>query len=250
MSSSNQDLILPPQRAAVPQRTAVAQSSAPADLLRLAVEQGADIDRLERLMALQQQWEAAQAKRQFDEAFAAFKAEGVQIIKNKRISDGPMKGKTYADLFAVVEVVTPVLSKHGLGSSWKLTKDEKDWLEVTCFLKHYGGHTESVSMGGPPDSSGAKNPIQARASTVAYLERYTALAILGMAAQEQDKDGNVEKTGGYDTTEWERKITSAADLDKLAEVRDALRSVEMPEDAVKRIKKLYADRQRELAGAR
>jgi hypothetical protein len=167
--------------------------TSPADLLRLAVEKGADLDRLERLMALQKQWEAAQAKRSFDQAFAAFKAEAVRILKNRGVTDGPLKGKRYAELFQVVNAVTPALSRHGLSSSWQLTKDDKDWLEITCTLRHVDGHAETVSMGGPPDTGGAKNAIQARASTVSYLERYTLKAILGLSEQDDDDDG---KGGG------------------------------------------------------
>lgn len=178
--------------AAQPQR---AVSATPADLLRMAVEQGADLDRLERLMALQERWQAGQAKVAYDEAFAAFKAEAVVILKNRHVTDGPLRGKRYAELFAVVNAVTPALSRHGLSSSWKLTKDEKDWIEVTCFLKHVAGHVETVSMGGPPDAGGAKNAIQARASTVSYLERYTLKAITGLSEQEDDLDGRTSGGG-------------------------------------------------------
>jgi hypothetical protein len=171
-------------------RRAIATTATPADLLRIAVENGADLDRLERLMALQERWQAAEAERAYNAAFSAFKAEAVRIIKNRRVTDGPLKGKGYAELFAVVNAVTPALSAHGLHASWKLTKDERDWLEVTCTLKHVGGHSESVSMGGPPDAGGAKNAIQARASTVSYLERYTLKAITGLSEQEDDSDGN------------------------------------------------------------
>ena len=66
----------------------------------------------------------------------------------------------------------------------------RDWLEVTCTLKHVGGHSESVSMGGPPDAGGAKNALQARASTKSYLERYTLKAICGVAEGGDDTDGN------------------------------------------------------------
>jgi len=44
-------------------------------------------------------------------------------------------------------------------------------------------------MGGPPDSGGAKNAIQARASAVSYLQRYTLKAICGVAEQGEDTDG-------------------------------------------------------------
>lgn len=162
----------------------------PADLVRIAVESGADLDKLERLMAMQEKWDAAQAKKAYDQAFAAFKSEAVTIIRKKKVENGPLNGKSYAELYTVVEAVTPALSKHGLSSSWRLTKDDKDWLEVTCYLRHVGGHEESVSMGGPPDAGGAKNAIQARASTKSYLERYTLKAITGLAEKGDDNDGN------------------------------------------------------------
>jgi len=161
----------------------------PSMLLQMAVEQGADLDRLERLMALQERWEATEARKAYDAAFAAFKAEAVQIVRNKDVTAGPLSGKSYAELFSVVNAVTPALSRQGLSSSWKITKDESQWLEVTCTLRHIGGHSESVSMGGPPDTGGAKNAIQARASTVSYLERYTLKAITGVAEGGEDDDG-------------------------------------------------------------
>lgn len=174
--------------AVVPQRTAIV-STTPADLLRIAIEKDADLDKLERLMELQDRHEAKLAKRAFDAAFAAFKAEAVKIIKGRKVTDGPLKNKSYAELHDIVNAVTPALSKHGLSSSWRLTKDEKDWMEVTCYLRHVDGHEESVSMGGPPDMGGAKNAIQARASTKTYLERYTLKAITGLSEQDDDDDG-------------------------------------------------------------
>ena len=148
-----------------------------------------DLDRLERMLALQERWEANAARNAFNAAFAAFKAESVMIVKNITVTDGPLKGKKYADLFAVVNTITPALSKHGLSASWKLTKDEPVWLEVTCTLRHAEGHAETVSMGGPPDAGGAKSAIQGRASSKSYLERYTLLAITGLASSDGDKDG-------------------------------------------------------------
>jgi hypothetical protein len=153
------------------------------------LQSGVDLDKVERLWAMQVQWEANEAKKAYNEAFAAFKSEAVRIIKNRKVTAGPLDGKRYAELFAVVNAVTPALSAHGLSASWKLTKDDKDWIEVTCTLKHALGHSESVSMGGPPDAGGAKNAIQARASTVTYLERYTLKAITGLSEQEDDHDG-------------------------------------------------------------
>lgn len=46
----------------------------PMDLLSIAMDQGADLDRLERLMMMQERWEANEARKAYLSAFAAFKA--------------------------------------------------------------------------------------------------------------------------------------------------------------------------------
>lgn len=179
-----------------PQAQVAVQGNGPDALLAIAVQRGASVEELERLLALKERVDASAALRAHNEAFAAFKTEAVTILRTKKVTDGPLKGKGYAELHSVVNTLTPLLSKYGLSAAWKLTKDEKDWIEVTCFLRHVGGHVESCSMGGPPDTGGAKNAIQARASTKSYLERYTLKAICGVAEQDDDDDGNGGKGNG------------------------------------------------------
>jgi hypothetical protein len=126
----------------------------------------------------------------------------------------------------VVNAVTPALSRHGMSTSWRITKDEKDWIEVTCTLSHVNGHSESVSMGGPPDAGGAKNGIQARASSVTYLSRYTLKAILGLSEQDDDNDG------GMACDEWITRIDeipTEKDLNHL--VREASAAFNKTRDA-------------------
>lgn len=165
-------------------------ANSPMGMMLSAIQQGATLEQVEKMMDLQERWEKKEAKKSYDAAFASFKAEAVQIIKGKLITDGPLKGKSHAELCDVVDAVTPALSKHGLSSSWKITRDEPAWMEVTCYLRHVGGHEESVSMGGPPDAGGAKNAIQARASTKTYLERYTLKGITGLSERNDDDDGS------------------------------------------------------------
>jgi len=166
-----------------------AGQATPMSMLAMAVKQGMSLDTIKELRALQKEYEADEARKAYNTAFAAFKAQAVKIIKSKTVDAGPLAGKKYAELFAVVNALTPALSANGLSAAWSITKDEKDWIEVTCTLKHTLGHSDSVSMGGPPDAGGAKSPIQARASTVSYLERYTLKAICGVSEQGDDKDG-------------------------------------------------------------
>jgi len=207
------DIIEAPQSAVA----APAPAGSPMAMAIAALQSGMTPEQIGQMMDLQDRYNAAQAKKAYDEAFAAFKAEGVKIIKCRQVTDGPLKGKSYAELHDVVNAVTEALSKHGLSTWWRLTKDEKDWMEVTCYLRHVNGHEEKVSMGGPPDAGGAKNPIQARASTKTYLERYTLKAILGLSEESDDTDGNVYRQATVD--EWIEKARAALDAKTLIGIK-------------------------------
>lgn len=181
----------------------------PMQMLATAMEKGVDTAQLEKLLDLQERWEQGEARKAFNAAFSDFKAEAVTIVKNTLIKDGPLKGKKHANLHDVIVATTPKLSAHGLAISWKLSRDEKDWMEVTCTLRHIAGHSESVSMGAAPDTGPGRNAIQARGSAKSYLERYTATAILGLAAADQDDDGGAGDRPVLITSK------QAADLDAL-----------------------------------
>lgn len=190
-------------------------ANSPMGMMLSALNQGANLEQIEKMMDLQERWAKGEAKKAYDAAFSNFKAEAVKIIKSRKVTDGPLKNKSYAELHDVVNAVTPALSKHGLSSSWKLTEDSKDWMQVTCYLRHIGGHEESVSMGGPPDAGGAKNAIQARASTKTYLERYTLKAITGLSEQDDDTNGYVAEDI---RDEWISLIAQAETIDQAAAV--------------------------------
>lgn len=174
----------------------------PMGILQLAIAQGADIDKLTKLMELQERFEANESRKAFNVAFSNFKGEVVRITKTTKVKGGPLDGTTYANLFDVVSAVIPALSKHGLSHSWRLTKDDPKWMEVTCTIRHILGHSESVSMGAEPDAGPGRNAIQARGSAKTYLERYTLLAAIGAAATDGDNDG--AGVSGMDDAEFQR----------------------------------------------
>jgi hypothetical protein len=170
---------------------AVTAAVTPMDLIARAQQADASIEKMQQLFELQLKWEENEAKKAYFHAVAGFKAESVDIIKNKRVSFNTDKGKTeynHAELGQVVNLVTPLLSKHGLSHHWEYEqKDGK--IKVTCYLTHEMGYEKSTSLEAGADSSGGKNAIQAIGSTTSYLERYTFLAMTGLASREQDDDG-------------------------------------------------------------
>lgn len=158
-------------------------------MIEKMVDRGGDLANLDKMLDLQMKWEANEARKAFNIAFAQFKSEAVQVIKRTIVKDGPLKGSKHANLFDVVAATSEPLARHGLTTAWKLTKDEPALMEITCTLKHSAGHSESVSMSSAPDTGPGRNAIQARGSAKSYLERYTLMAILGLAATDSDDDG-------------------------------------------------------------
>jgi len=158
----------------------------PMDMLEKAVSSGAGIEVITKLMDLQDRWAATQARREFDEAIAAAKAEIPPIVRNATGHNS----KKYADFAAIATVVDPIISKFGLSYRFRTTQTER--IAVTCVLSHKAGHSEETTLAGPSDTTGNKNPIQAIGSTLTYLQRYSLVQALGLAATNDD-DG---KAGG------------------------------------------------------
>lgn len=182
----------------------------PMDMIERAVSSGAGIDTIEKLMGLQERWEKNQARKAFDAAVADAKAEIKPVARNAKGHNS----KKYADFAAIATAVDPILSKHGL--SYRFRSSQGDRINVTCVLSHKLGHAEETTLAGPPDASGNKNAIQAIGSTLTYLQRYSLMQALGLAAANDD-DG--KSAGGVITDEQVGALRSLisetkSDIDK------------------------------------
>ena len=194
-------------------------SITPMEMLNSAITRGDSLDKLERLMDLNDRWEKAQAKKAFIEAKTAFKAIAPEILKDK---DNNQYKSKYASIGNVVNTLSPALSKCGLDADWAI--EQSDRIKVTCTLSHVAGHSESRSLVAPPDTSGAKNPLQQIKSTVTYLKLATFEAVTGVATKEGnlDDDGNAagnELIGSEQVAELQQMIDdTGVDKAKFLEV--------------------------------
>lgn len=188
----------------------------PQQMLAIAVQQGADLEKLEKLMDLRDRWEATEARKAFVCAMADFKAEPLRIFKSRQVNIPGGAKFAHATLADVCDGVVATLSRFGLSHSWELKQLENGWPQVTCVITHEKGHSERTALSAPPDDSGKKNSIQQIASTLTYLERYTLMAACGLAAKDIDNDGNGAKDKkadepppeGYDN--WHADMTALA----------------------------------------
>lgn len=166
----------------------------PMDMLDKAISQNANVEVLEKLMGLQERYERNQARKLFDDAVASAKAEIPPIVRNKKGHNSKM----YVDFSAIARIVDPIITKHGL--SYRFTTEQTDRINVTCVLSHRAGHFEKTTIAGPADTSGNKNAIQAIGSTLSYLQRYSLVQMLGLAAADDD-DGAAAGAGNKITAE-------------------------------------------------
>ena len=169
----------------------------PMDMLNRAVESGANIEVLTKLMDLQERFEANQARKAFDEAMAAAKAEIPTIRKNRTVDFTSAKGRTHyrhEDLAEVAATVNPVLSRYGLSYRFRTSAQPNEPITVTCIVTHRLGYFEETTLCGPRDDSGNKNAIQQVGSTLTYLQRMTLKAALGLAASDDDDGRKSDQT--------------------------------------------------------
>jgi hypothetical protein len=192
----------------------VEKKEAPSELITLAIEKGTDLDKLEKLLALKERWEANEAKKAYHQAMSEFKANPPKINKDKKVgykTDRGQVGYSHASLANVTDKINKELSKYGLSASW-VTK-QNGVILVTCKITHIKGHSEETTLSAPADTSGAKNSIQAIGSTITYLERYTLLALTGLATFDQDDDGKASEIVYIDEKELSQLLNMIHDSD-------------------------------------
>ncbi|MEP0323260.1 ERF family protein [Bauldia litoralis] len=184
-------------------------------MLDRAVQSGASMETLERLMALQERWERNQARAAFDRAMADAKAEIPVITKNRHVGFESKKAGAsntsymHEDLGQIARTVDPILANHGLTYRFRTSSPINEPVSVTCIVSHRDGHSEENTLSAGRDDSGNKNSIQSVGSTITYLQRYTLKAALGLAAAADD-DG--AKAGGSHPTITDEQVSSLQQL--------------------------------------
>lgn len=157
-------------------------------IARAAADPTVDIEKFERLLAMQDRVEAGQAKKAFNAAVSAAKGAIGPILKDKAVDFTSSKGRTnyrYEGFDTVARQVDPVLNEHGLSYRFR-SSQEGQRLRVTCVLAHRDGYSEETSLEASEDHSGNKNSIQAIGSAATYLQRYTLKLALGLSTSLDD----------------------------------------------------------------
>lgn len=151
---------------------------------RAAMNPDVDIDKMERLLQMQERILDRQAAADYSAAMAAMQTEIPSIAERGKTNNG-----RYATLEDIVDTVRPILQKHGFAVSFRVHTLDKG-VEITGVLMHRSGHREETTMLLPADTSGSKNAVQAYGSSVSYGKRYVLCSLLNITTRGEDDDGN------------------------------------------------------------
>jgi hypothetical protein len=151
---------------------------------RAAMNPAVDIDKMERLLEMQERILDRNARAAYAAAFAEMQPDLPEIPEHGKGHNNA----SYALWEDINDLIKPVLAKYGFGISFKPGRDGPN-ITVTAILTHREGHSEEASMILPVDASGSKNAVQAVGSSTSYGKRYTASALLNLTSRHEDDDG-------------------------------------------------------------
>jgi hypothetical protein len=158
-------------------------------IARAARDPNVDIDKMERLLEMQERVHARHARAAYYAALADMQPELPVVEEHGGIKDrnGNIQS-TYALWEDVNEAIRPVLQRFGFALSFKVRRAEGE-IVTTGILSHREGHSEETELALPSDTSGSKNAVQAIGSSSQYGKRYTAYALLNITSRGEDDDG-------------------------------------------------------------
>ena len=168
---------------------------------RAALDPRADVQKLDRMMAMYERLRAKEAELAFNAAKGRIlkKLAGIKFVKNRpviyEIENGkPQKGTyeafKYAPLEEIDKHLRPLLAEENMDLSYSDEPREGGGIRIRGRLKHLPtGHYEDSFMSAPLDITGGKSEVQAAGSTNSFLRRYVVCNIFNIVVAGDDDDG-------------------------------------------------------------
>lgn len=177
---------------------ALAETNTVSMFERLARDPSVDVEKLQRLMDLQERAHKRDAEAAFNSDLAQLQAKLPTIAERGAIKDrsGGVQSR-YALWEDVNKAILPILRDHGFSLTFRQEQTDKG-ICVTGVLSHRLGHSERTSITLPADTSGSKNAVQAVGSSVSYGKRYTAGMLLNLISGDMEADDDATAAGAQD----------------------------------------------------
>lgn len=215
---------------------------------RAASDPNADIEKMERLMAMYERMESKRAETSFNDAMGAAQSEIGRIGADKTNSQTHSEYATYA---AIDREVRPVYTRHGFALSFDTGEAPENMVRVVCHVSHKDGYTRSYHVDMPADGKGAKGgdvmtKTHAAGSAMSYGQRYLLKLIFNIAigVDPLDDDGN----GASDPIDpsWFDKISGAESHAELAGIATEIRDSGITGRNLRSLRAMWAKRSKEV----
>jgi hypothetical protein len=174
---------------------------------RAARDPAVDIDKMERLLGMQERVLAGHKEQDFRAALSAAQAEMRPVAAD---SNNPQTRSKYASYAALDRALRPIYTKHGFALSFNTeAAPVAEYVRVVCFVS-CAGHKEKYQIDMPADGKGAKGgdvmtKTHATGSAMTYGQRYLLKMIFNIAVGD-DIDGN--ETGELISEKQANEITT------------------------------------------
>lgn len=161
-------------------------------IARAAADTQVDIDKMERLLAMQERVMERNAEAAFNEAMRAAQGDMRQVATD---ANNPQTRSRYATYAAIDAALRPVYTQHGFSISFGTGDAPEGYVRVLAYVSHVGGHTRQYKADMPADGKGAKGgdvmtKTHAFGAGTSYGMRYLLKMIFNVAIGEYDLDGN------------------------------------------------------------
>lgn len=184
---------LPVQRESTIGSETSSESNMLAVIERAAANPAIDVDKMERLLSMQERIMAKVAEQKFNAAMSAAQQEMPRVGRD---AHNPSTNSLYTRLETLNDAAVPIYTKHGFSLSFG-TADcpTPDYFRITCHVSHDGGHSRDYQCDLPNDCVGAKGnasktKMHGAGSTFSYGRRYLTLLIFNITLVNEDDDGN------------------------------------------------------------
>lgn len=191
-----------------------------------AVQRGADVATMERLLALQERVLARDAEIMFNQDMKMAQEEMRPIVRD---AENNHTRSRYARLETIDAAIRPIYTRHGFALTFNSGEPRNAGaIRILCDVRHIGGHSKPYELEGDLDTAGSqgksnKTSIQGLGSSVSYLRRYLTCMIFNITLTNEDKDG--QKTGDLVNEEQLRKIRDMINALEWAEDSNQLRGL-------------------------
>lgn len=173
---------------ATPVSPAKAKSdNSPEALIQLAIREKADVNTMERLLAMRKELKAEYAREQYNKEMAKLQAECPTIVKSKVVKnkDGSVRYK-FAPIDVIINQVKDLIEKHGF--SYSVTTRTDGTIAAVFRVTHKLGHYEESIFAVPVDKDAYMNEAQKVASAFTFAKRYAFCNAFGIMTGDEDDD--------------------------------------------------------------